>query len=135
MYHVFIPVGVINAGSQLFIQANSEDDMFQWIKSLNEACRITVSHEKKFFFYEIFMLSWGFFRIENKNVHLIHLQLRFEMVMTNIHWLKFRSQLSAYLEGGTRRGGGKQCRAIVCQSVCMICIHYSIDGKTTSFKF
>lgn len=33
---------VINAGSQLFIQANSEDDMFQWIKSLNEACRITI---------------------------------------------------------------------------------------------
>lgn len=33
---------VTNAGSQLFIQANNEEDMLLWIKSLNEACRITI---------------------------------------------------------------------------------------------
>lgn len=33
---------VIHAGSQLLIQANSQDDMFQWISSLKEACRITI---------------------------------------------------------------------------------------------
>lgn len=33
---------ITNAGSQLFIQANSEEDMLLWIKSLDEACRITI---------------------------------------------------------------------------------------------
>lgn len=33
---------ITNAGSQLFVQASTEPDMFQWINSLNEACRITI---------------------------------------------------------------------------------------------
>ena len=34
--------GITNAGSQVFIQANSEEDMLTWIDSLNESCKITV---------------------------------------------------------------------------------------------
>ena len=36
-------VGITNAGSQVYIQANNEEDMLTWINNLNESCKITVS--------------------------------------------------------------------------------------------